>query len=159
VATVLWVLAVVLILTGLVGVVMPALPGMVFIFAGILLAAWIDDFSVIGGWTVGVLGALALIASVFDYLGSTVAAKRAGASKEGLIGAALGTLLGIFTGFIGLLFMPLLGAAVGEFIAHRDAIRAGQVGAATWLGLLASTVLKIAIAFAMVGVFVAALIF
>lgn len=156
--TVLWVVAVVLIVVGLAGVVLPALPGVVFIFGGILLVAWIGGFSLIGGWTVGVLGVLSLIAFVVDYLASTVAAQRAGASKLGLIGAALGTVLGIFTGLIGLLFMPLLGAAIGEFIAHRDALRAGTVGAATWIGLIVGTVLKIAIAFTMVGVFVAALI-
>jgi uncharacterized protein len=158
VTTALWVVAVLLIAVGVAGVVLPALPGVVFIFGGILLAAWIDGFTVISGWTVGVLGVLALIAFVIDYVASTVAARRAGASKEGLIGAALGTLLGIFTGFIGLLFMPLVGAAIGEFIAHRDALRAGTVGAATWIGLLVGTVLKLAIAFTMIGVFVAALI-
>ena len=132
----LWVIAVVLILVGIAGVVLPALPGVVLVFAGILLAAWIDDFALIGGWTVGVLGVLALIAFAVDYLASTVAAQRAGASKEGLIGAALGVVLGIFTGFIGLLFMPLIGAAIGEFVSHRDAMRAGRIGAATWVGLL-----------------------
>ena len=154
----LWVIAVLLIVVGVAGVVLPALPGIVFIFLGILLAAWIDDFTLIGAWTLGVLGVLTLIAFVVDYVASTLAARRAGASKEGLIGAALGTVLGIFTGLIGLIFMPLVGAAIGEFIAHRDALRAGQIGVATWLGLLVAAALKIAIAFTMIGVFIAALI-
>lgn len=156
--TVLWVVAVLLILIGIAGVVLPALPGVVFVFGGILLAAWIDDFTRIGVWTVVILGVLAAIAFVIDYVASTVAAKRAGASKLGLIGAALGTVLGIFTGFIGLLFMPLVGAAIGEYLAQRDALRAGQIGVATWIGLLVGTVLKLAIVFTMVGVFIAALI-
>jgi uncharacterized protein YqgC (DUF456 family) len=87
-----------------------------------------------------------------------VAAKKAGASKLGLFGAALGTVLGIFTGFIGLLFMPLVGAAIGEYIAQRDALRAGRIGLATWLGLLVGAVLKLGIVFTMLGVFVAALL-
>lgn len=157
-STLLWVLAVVLIVVGVAGVVLPALPGVMLVFAGILLAAWIDGFTLISVWTVAVLGVLAAIAFVIDYVASTVAARRAGASKEGLIGAALGTVLGIFTGFIGLIFMPLLGAAIGEFVARRDALRAGQIGVATWLGLLVATVLKLAIAFTMIGVFVAALL-
>lgn len=156
--TVLWVLSVLLILVGIAGVVLPALPGVVFVFGGILLAAWIDDFTRIGAWTVVILGVLAAVAFVIDYVASTVAAKRAGASKLGLIGAALGTVLGIFTGFIGLLFMPLVGAAIGEYMAQRDALRAGQIGVATWLGLLVGTVLKLAIVFTMIGVFIAALI-
>jgi uncharacterized protein YqgC (DUF456 family) len=158
VTTVLWVLAVLLIIVGMAGVVLPALPGVVLVFGGILLAAWIDDFALIGGWTIGILGVLTLIAFVVDYVASTIAARRAGASREGLIGAALGTVLGIFTGFIGLLFMPLIGAAIGEFVAQRDALRAGQIGVATWVGLLVGTVLKIAIVFTMIGVFIAALL-
>lgn len=154
----LWIVAVLLIAVGVAGVVLPALPGVVFVFLGILLAAWIDDFARIGGLTLGVLGALAVIAFVIDYLASTVAAKRAGATRMGLLGAAIGTVLGIFTGFIGLLFMPLVGAAVGEFLGHRDAIRAGQVGVATWIGLLVGTVAKIAIVFTMIGIFIAALL-
>ena len=154
----LWIVAVLLMAVGVAGVVLPALPGVVFVFLGILLAAWIDDFARIGGLTLGVLAALAVIAFVIDYLASTVAAKRAGATRLGLLGAAIGTVLGIFTGFIGLLFMPLVGAAVGEFLGHRDAIRAGQVGVATWIGLLVGTVAKIAIVFTMIGIFIAALL-
>jgi uncharacterized protein YqgC (DUF456 family) len=140
------------------GVVLPALPGVVFVFFGIALAAWIDGFTRIGGVTLTVVGVLAVLAFVIDYVASTVAAKRAGATRLGLLGAAIGTVLGIFTGFVGLLFMPLVGAAVGEFLGHRDAMRAGQVGLATWLGLLAGTVAKIAIVFTMLGIFIAALL-
>jgi uncharacterized protein len=156
--TALWVIAVLLIVIGIAGVVLPALPGVVFVFGGILLAAWIDDFTRIGGWTIGVLAVLAIIAFVVDYVASTLAAKRAGASTLGMVGAAIGTVLGIFTGLVGLVFMPLVGAAVGEFIAQQDAMRAGRVGVATWIGLVIGTALKIAIVFTMVGVFIAALL-
>lgn len=156
--TLLWVVAVLLIVVGIAGVVLPALPGVVLVFGGILLAAWIDDFARIGGWTVAILGVLAAVAFVVDYVASTLAAQRAGASRLGLAGAAAGTVLGIFTGFVGLLLMPLVGAAVGEFIAQRDALRAGRIGVATWFGLLAGTVVKLAIVSTMVGVFVAALL-
>ena len=65
---------------------------------------------------------------------------------------------GIFTGLWGLLFMPLVGAAIGEFIAQRDWNRAGKVGIATWIGPLLGTAVKVAIVFAMVGAFVVALV-
>lgn len=154
----LWSISVLLIVIGVAGVVLPALPGVVFVFLGIALAAWIDGFTRIGGVTLTVVGVLAVLAFVIDYVASTVAAKRAGATRLGLLGAAIGTVLGIFTGFVGLLFMPLVGAAVGEFLGHRDAMRAGQVGLATWFGLLAGTVAKIAIVFTMLGIFIAALL-
>jgi hypothetical protein len=155
----LWTLAIALIAVGVAGTVLPALPGIVFVFGGIVLAAWIDDFTRVSAWTVGALAVLAVIGFIIDYVAATLSAKRAGASRYGLIGAALGTIVGVFTGIVGLLVMPLIGAVVGEFIAQRDALRAGQIGVATWIGLLVGTVAKLAIVFAMVGVFVVAVIF
>lgn len=156
-STALWLLAVAMIAIGVVGTVLPALPGVVFVFGGILLAAWIDDFSRISGWTVAVCGVLAAVGFVVDYVAAAWTAQRAGASRAGLVGAALGTVLGIFGGLVGLLVLPLVGAAIGEFIARRDALHAGRIGLATWLGLLAGAVAKIAIVFAMIGVLIAAL--
>jgi len=157
VATALWTAVVLLLVIGLAGAVLPALPGIPLIFGGVLLAAWIEDFQRIGGWTIGVLAMLAVIGIAIDYVAAALSARRVGASRQGVIGAAVGTLAGIFTGLWGLVFMPLVGAAIGEFIAQRDALRAGKVGLATWLGLLLGTAAKIAIAFTMVGVFLGAL--
>lgn len=156
--TALWVLAVLLIVVGFAGTVLPALPGIPLIFGGVLLAAWIDDFQRISGWVIGVLAVLAVVGIAVDYVAAALSAKRVGASRQGIVGAAVGTVVGVFTGLWGLLFMPLLGAAIGEFLAHRDALRAGKVGIATWFGLLIGTAIKIAVAFTMVGVAVAALL-
>jgi uncharacterized protein len=155
----LWILAVVLIVVGIAGTVLPALPGVILVFAGILLGAWVDDFTRIPVWLVVVFGVLTVLAWAVDYFAAMAGAKKAGASTLALVGAAIGTIAGIFTGFVGLLFMPLVGAAVGEFIAQRDVRRAGKVGVATWLGLLVGTAVKVAIVFAMVGAFVVALVF
>lgn len=157
--TALWIVAVLMVIVGIAGTVLPALPGVVLVFAGIVLAAWIDGFTVITGWTIGVLAVLTVIGFAIDYVAQMVSAQRAGATWQGLAGAAAGTVAGIFTGLWGLLFMPLVGAAVGEFISHRDALRAGRVGLATWIGLLVGAVLKLAIVFTMTGIFVAALVF
>jgi uncharacterized protein len=154
----LWIVAVLLIIVGVVGTVLPALPGAILVFAGVALAAWIDDFARISGWTVGVLGVLTVIAWVTDYVAAAAGAKKAGASKHAIVGAAVGTVAGIFTGLVGLIFMPLVGAAIGEYLAQKDALRAGRVGVATWLGMLAGTVVKVAVVFLMVGIFVAALL-
>ena len=154
----LWVFAVALILIGIAGTVLPALPGAILVFGGIALAAWIDDFTRIPGWLLAVLGVMTLIAWAVDYFAAAAGAKRAGASKLALFGALLGTFAGIVTGLWGLIFMPLLGAAIGEYIAQRDLRRAGKVGLSTWLGLLVGTAANVAIVFAMVGVFVAALV-
>lgn len=158
-STALWVIAVLMIIIGIAGTVLPALPGVVFIFAGVVLAAWIDGFSVISGWTVGVLAVLTVVGFLIDYLATLFTAQRAGATMPGLVGASVGTVAGVLSGLWGLIFLPLAGAAIGEFIAHRDALRAGRVGMATWVGLLVGAVLKLAIVFTMVGIFILALLF
>lgn len=155
---VLWVAAIALIAIGVAGTILPAIPGVTLVFLGMLLAAWIDHFARIPVWLVVIFGVLTAISWVVDYFAAAAGAKRAGASKLAIAGAFIGTLLGIFTGLWGLLFMPLVGAAVGEFIAQRDVLRAGRVGIATWLGLLVGTAVKVAIVFAMIGAFVLALI-
>lgn len=154
----LWVIAVILIVVGVAGTVLPALPGAILVFAGVLLGAWIDDFTRISGWTIGILGALTAIAWAVDYISAVAGAKRVGASREAIVGAAIGTVVGVFTGLVGLIFMPLVGAAAGELIARRDLLRAGRVGLATWVGMVIGTIAKVAIVFAMVGVFVVALL-
>lgn len=154
----LWIVALALIVLGVVGTVLPLLPGVGLVFAGILLAAWIDDFTRIPAWLVIVLGGMTAVAWLVEYVAGVAGAKRAGASKQAIVGAMLGTIAGIFSGFWGLLFMPLVGAAIGELIAQRDVRRAGKVGLATWIGFLFGTAAKVAIVFAMVGIFVFALV-
>ncbi len=153
-----WALAAALILIGIAGTVLPALPGAVLVFCGIVLVAWIGEFRQVSGWTVAICAALTALSFVVDIAATWVSAARAKASRLGLAGAAIGTVAGVFSGLIGLLFMPLAGAAIGEFIARRELLAAGRVGLATWIGLLIATVLKIAIVFAMIGLLIAALL-
>jgi uncharacterized protein YqgC (DUF456 family) len=156
--TTLWIVAVLLIMVGVAGAVLPVLPGVPLIFVGMLLAAWINDFQLISVFTVVVMGTLTVLAVVADSVAATLSAKRAGGSKQGMIGAVVGTIAGLFTGLWGLVFMPLVGAAIGELIAHKDMSRASKVGAATWFGLIIAIAVKLAVAFTMVGVFIAALL-
>lgn len=156
--TLLWILVVLLIVAGLAGTVLPALPGAALVFAGVLLAAWIDDFTRVSTWTVLVCGMLMLIAWAADYVSAMLGAKRAGASRLAIVGAAVGTVAGLAFGFIGVLFLPLLGAALGEFLADRNAARAAHVGVSTWVGLVIGTLAKVVISFVMVGLLVVALL-
>lgn len=155
---VLWVIAIALMVVGVVGTVLPAIPGATLVFGGIALAAWADGFTRIPVWVVVVAGILAALTWIVDIASAAAGAKRVGASGWAVVGAAIGTVAGIFTGLVGLVFLPLAGAALGEFAAKRDVIRAGKVGIATWLGLLIGTALKVAIVFAMLGLFAFALV-
>jgi uncharacterized protein YqgC (DUF456 family) len=154
----LWTLVIVLMALGVVGTVLPVLPGAVLIFGGAVLGAWIDDWTRVSWWTLGVIGVLAVLSIVCDFVAASLGAKRLGASPHAVTGAALGTLAGVFTGLWGVLFMPFVGAAIGEYVAMRNLQRAGQVGIATGVGLLLGVVVKLALAFSMIGIFVAALV-
>ena len=158
----LWILAALMILLGLAGIVLPALPGVVLVWAGILVGAWADGFVSVGWGVLAACTALMLFALLVDLLAGVLGAKRLNAHWLALLGAGIGTVLGLLTGLLGLLFMPLLGAIAGEWFARRDdpeiARRATQVGLATWIGMLVGTAVKIAMAFLMLGLFAAALL-
>lgn len=157
--TLLWYLAAgALILVGLAGTVLPALPGVPVVFAGMWLAAWIGGYADIGVWTVALLGVLAGLAVLLDFVAGMLGARRVAASKAALWGAALGTVVGIFFGLPGLLLGPFLGALAGELRAGAGVGRSTRVGVATWIGLLLGTLVKIALSFTMLGVFIAALL-
>jgi uncharacterized protein YqgC (DUF456 family) len=157
--TLLWVLCVALIVLGLAGTVLPVLPGTLLVWAGIVLGAWIDDFARVSVTTVVVVSVLGVVAWGLDYAAGLLGAQKAGASKQALLGAAVGTVVGLFMGLVGVLFTPLVGAAVGEYMARKDQARAVKVGLATWVGIMLGLLAKVVLAFIMVGVFAAALLF
>lgn len=156
--TLLWILCAALIVAGLAGTVLPVLPGTVLVWGGIVLGAWIDDFQRVGTTTLVVVTVLAALAWVLDYVAGLLGARKAGASRQALLGAAIGTVVGLFMGVVGVLFMPLVGAALGEYLAQKDQHRAVRVGVATWLGIMVGLLAKVVLAFIMVGLFVAALL-
>jgi len=153
---VIWALAVILVIVGLVGVVLPALPGTVLIFAGLFLAAWADGFGRVGAGTIIGLGMLTVATYFVDVATMALGMKRLGTTRRAMAGAAIGTLAGLFFGLPGLLIGPFAGAVLGELTAQRDLSRAGRAGIAAWIGFLIGTVVKIGLAFAMVGIFLTA---
>ena len=153
----LWVLAAVLVVIGLVGIVLPALPGTILIFAGLLLAAWADGFARVGVWTLVVIGVIAVASHAVDFAAAALGAKRLGASPRAMVGAALGTLLGLFLGLPGLILGPFVGAVLGELSVHRDLARAGRAGVAAWIGFAAGMAVKVALAFSMIAIFLASM--
>ena len=152
----LWLLAIVLVLVGLAGTVLPALPGAPIVFVGLLLAAWADGFQKVGWFPLTLIGILMLLTFGADLVASRLGAKRVGASWLAVIGAGLGALAGLFLGIPGVLLGPLVGAFLGEFLARRDWRQARKGGLGTWIGFLLGTVLKIALIFGMIGIFAVA---
>ena len=152
----LWIVAILLVLAGIAGSVLPALPGVPLVFAGLLIGAWIDHFQKVGWFTLVVLGLLTLLSFAVDFLATSMGAKRVGASKWAIAGSALGTLAGLFFGIPGLILGPFLGAVAGELIARRGQRQAVRSGLGAWIGLLVGTAGKLALIFAMVGIFLTA---
>jgi len=152
----LWPLAAALVLVGLAGLVLPALPGAPLLFAGLLCAAWAERLRYVGWRTLAVLAVLALSTYGIDLLTTAVGAKRFGASKRAIAGALIGGLVGLFFGIPGVVLGPFVGAAIGELTVRRDLPRAARAGAGAVVGLVVGAVAKLAIGVSMVGLFVAA---
>jgi uncharacterized protein YqgC (DUF456 family) len=148
-----YLLALMLVLIGIAGVVLPALPGIPLVFAGLLLAAWTDGFVHVGWLPLTLLGLLTLLSFAVDILATVVGAQRVGASSKALWGTFIGSIIGVFFMPIGLLAGPLLGALAGEYWHTRELGRSTQVGLATWLGILLGVALKMAVVVAMLGLF------
>jgi uncharacterized protein YqgC (DUF456 family) len=149
----LWLLAAVLVVVGIVGTVLPALPGALLVFAGLALAAWADGFAHVGPLALTGLGVLAALTYAVDFAATALGAKKLGASRRALVGAALGALVGLFFGLPGVLLGPFIGAVLGELSEQRDLVRAGRAGLGAWLGLLLGAAAKLALVMAMLGVF------
>jgi uncharacterized protein YqgC (DUF456 family) len=146
-------LAALLVLLGMVGLLVPALPGAPLLLAGLVLAAWAEGFAYVGfGW-LALLGAIAFLGYFIDFAAGAFGAKRFGASKAGMTGALLGGLLGLFFGLPGVLLGPFVGAVAGELLARRGTEAAGRAGFGAALGLALGAAAKLALAFTMIGIF------
>lgn len=156
VTVLLWIIAALLVVVGIAGLVLPAIPGVVVLFAGLVLAAWIEDFAYVGAGILSILVVLVILTYVVDFAAGMLGAKHFGASRRAMAGAMLGALVGIFFGLPGLLLGPFIGAAIGEFSARRSLGAAGKAGVGATLGLALGVAAKLALAFAMLAVFAAA---
>jgi uncharacterized protein YqgC (DUF456 family) len=148
----------IIIVAGLIGSILPNLPGIPVMFGGMLLAAWVGHFQKIPVWVIVVLGVLAAFSIVFDFLAGTWGAKRYGASKAAIWGAFIGTIVGLFFSIPGIILGPFVGAVVGQLISGSPIEHAAKVGFGTWVGLLIGTAIKFATAFMMLGTFALALL-
>ncbi len=149
------ILTVLLMLAGLVGAVVPVIPGPLLVFAGALLYAWHGDFLIITWGTLGVLAALTAVSQVLDYAASIIGARAFGASRWGMVGACLGALAGFLLANIpGAIAGLFLGAFICELFRGRDMRTSAKVGFGTLLGFLAGTAGKIFITVVMIAIFV-----
>jgi len=145
--------AILLVVIGIAGTILPMLPGVPLVYAGLLLAAWHDSFNKVSILTMVIIGSIALLAWAVDFVASIMTAKKVGASNYALWGAGVGALLGILGGIPGLIIGPAIGAIIGELIAHKDVSKATTVGIAAGLGFVLALAVKIVLALTMLAVF------
>jgi len=152
----LWTLCVLLVVAGLIGSLLPVLPGVPMVFAGLFFGAWAGGFEQVGLWTLTALGLLAVASVGVDFWATATSTRRFGAGRAAVIGATLGLLVGMFFSLPGILIGPFAGAFIGHALARGTLMASTRAGVGAWVGILVSSVAKLLIGLLMVGVFVVA---
>ena len=150
---VLWVVVGLLLLLGLIGTVVPFLPGTPLIVAGALVYAVATDWTPIGFGRLAILAGLAALGYLLHYVAGALGTRRAGGSAWAVIGALAGGIIGLFFGLPGLLLGPPLGAIAGELVKTGDVRTSIRTGIAAFLGMVAGAVANFAIGVTMIGLF------
>ena len=149
-----WFAALVIMAFGLIGTVLPIVPGTTIILGGAVLhRVMVGPSKGLGWFALGALVLLALASYALDFASGYFGAKRFGSSRWGVAGAVAGGIAGLFTGFVTLLILPVIGAIVGELIGGKRLVSAGKAGWGTLLGNLVGIVGKLVIGLVMVVIF------
>lgn len=136
-------------LLGALGTVLPGLPGAVFTVVGVVVHKWLLP-GILSWWTVGLVGVLAALSWIVDLMGGFLGARWGGATRRGLIGAAIGGLVGLVFGLPGLILGPFLGAVIGDLSAHRrDVVALAKSGGGAAFGFVLSLFLRLILLTAM----------
>jgi uncharacterized protein YqgC (DUF456 family) len=141
------------ILLGLVGCLLPVLPGPPLSYVGLLLlhfTSWVDVATSTLIW----LAFFAVLVTVLDYVIPIYGTKKFGGSKQGQWGATIGLIVGLFFGPLGIILGPFVGALVGEFIIGRSSQEAFKSAFGSFLGFLTGVVLKLVVSGIITYVFV-----
>ena len=140
---------------GLVGVVLPAIPGLPMLWLGVLIYGWATGFQAVTVGTVVLTGIIALVGMALDFLAGVLGAKTFGASWYGVLGALLGGIIGfVVTSVPGLFVGSFIGAWLGEYLKYQRTSSATMAGFGTITGIIFGMVLKIIFALLIIGIFV-----
>ena len=152
-----WLIAIVLMAIGLIGTLLPVVPGAIIILAAAVIhQVMLGSEKSLGWWNIGALVLLTLLSYALEFSGGYFGAKRFGATKWGAFGAMLGAIVGLFFPFPGLIVGPVVGAIAGELVAGKRLVSAGRAGWGTLLGNVAGMIGKLTIGLVMVSWFLVA---
>ena len=142
-----------LFLAGLVGSIVPWMPGPPFILAGAVLWAIATDFETLGWGRLAVLAVLAALSLGLEFVVAALGARRYGASRWGVVGAIVGALVGVFFGPVGLIVGCLAGAVVAELLRGSDLAASVRSGFGALVGLIAGLLADLVVSITMIGLF------
>jgi uncharacterized protein YqgC (DUF456 family) len=146
-------LALVVMLVGVLGAVLPGLPGAPLILVAAVVHKLYFGPAGASGWVLAILAGLTALSVLLDYLASIYGAKRLGATWRGTVGAVVGLLIGVWFGLPGVLLGPFAGAVLFELAGGRSWTESGRAGLGAVLGLLVGALGKLACCLAMTGLF------
>lgn len=153
------VITIIFFLLGVLGTLIPALPGIGLVYAGILIYAFADHFTVIEVSTVVYLGIAALIASGAQYIGSVWAAKSAGGKKRALVGTFIGALFGTMAGPVGIFVGAFSGALAGALLEGSNPEKAARVAFQSVVGIIGGSIIQFLLSLALIAAFIIAVFF
>lgn len=141
---------IILMLIGIMGTIVPLLPGVPLVFISICAYGWYEGFNIITPKLIVLFAALTILSMFVTYLAATLGVKHFGSSKYGIWGALLGTIIGvIILPPIGILIGPWVGAFIGEYIYLQDVNKSIKAGLGAVVGLISGLAFELAIALVM----------
>lgn len=142
-----------LMIGGLLGSVLPLIPGTPLILAGAAIYAVATDFNSVGPWHLLILVAIAVVAYSLDYLAGAAGVKKLGGSRWAMLGAVLGAVFGVVIGPLGLILGPIVGAVLMELLISKEIRTSLRSGVGTVVGMLLGLVAKFSLAVVMICLF------
>jgi len=154
---ILFISALIIMFIGMLGVILPVLPGTPLIFIVALVFSILTDFTYLSAQTIILLGILAVISVILDWVAGVLGVKKMGGSKAGMFGAFIGMIVGMFlpgVGIFGFVIGAFVGAFLLELLVNKESKKAFRAGLGSFIGFLVGGVLRLVIGAAMIGIFV-----
>lgn len=154
---ILFIAALIFMFVGLLGVILPVLPGIPLIFGVALVFSILTDFTYLSGQTIIIMGLLAVISLILDWIATIFGVKKMGGSYFGMLGAFIGMIVGLFipgVGIFGFVIGAFVGAFIFELLVNKESQKALKAGIGSFVGFLVGGVIKFAIGVVMIGMFI-----
>ena len=146
-------LALLVMLLGLIGSILPGLPGTPLVFLAAVGHRLYFGQASVSNLVLGVLAGLMVVSLLLDFAATALGAKKFGATWRGAVGAVVGGLCGLLLVFPGIILGPFIGALLFELLGGKELKAAASAGAGATLGLLLGIIGKVALTVVMAGLF------